>query len=134
MSDYKPHPGGRPKKRWKKEEIEAFKQMCSMMCTEKEICALMGVSDKTLVRLINRHLYRELTGVKYEEGVQPLTFNDAFEVYSAQGKASLRRMQFAAAKSGDRTMLVWLGKQWLGQTDRNEINVTEVPQIIDDIG
>ena len=93
----------------------------------------MGITEKTLVRLINEYLFEEITGEEKSEELEPITFKDAFELYSAQGKASIRRMQYKAAKAGDKTMLVWLGKQWLGQTDRVEQNVTQVPYIVDDI-
>jgi hypothetical protein len=36
----------------------------------------------------------------------------------AEVKISLRAKQVALALAGDRTMLIWLGKQWLGQKDR----------------
>lgn len=35
----------------------------------------------------------------------------------ARRKLRLRQLQWKAAEAGDRTMLVWLGKQELGQTD-----------------
>ena len=40
---------------------------------------------------------------------------------------SLRRQQFKSAEAGNVTMQIWLGKQYLGQTDKveeNNINVT----------
>jgi hypothetical protein len=38
-----------------------------------------------------------------------------------EGKASLRRLQWQKASQLDSTMLVWLGKQTLGQRDKQEI-------------
>ena len=38
-------------------------------------------------------------------------------------KMSLRQWQLNAAKNGNATMLVWLGKQMLGQTDTMEDDV-----------
>lgn len=35
----------------------------------------------------------------------------------AKGNISLRRTQKQQADSGNATMLIWLGKQWLGQRD-----------------
>jgi hypothetical protein len=32
----------------------------------------------------------------------------------------LRRLQWKLARAGNATMLIWLGKQWLGQTDKVE--------------
>lgn len=39
-----------------------------------------------------------------------------------EGKMSLRRLQWKSAQAGDRTMLVWLGKQYLGQTDKQNVS------------
>ena len=40
------------------------------------------------------------------------------------GKAKLRDLQLRAANSGNVTMLIWLGKQYLGQTDKTESDST----------
>ena len=39
--------------------------------------------------------------------------------------ASLRRKQYEIAMSGNPTMLIWLGKQFLGQSDKNELTGPE---------
>jgi hypothetical protein len=39
----------------------------------------------------------------------------------AVGRMSLRRKQWKAAEDGNTTMLVWLGKQYLGQSDKSEV-------------
>jgi hypothetical protein len=31
-------------------------------------------------------------------------------------------MQFKAAEAGNPTMLIWLGKQYLGQSDKQDLN------------
>lgn len=81
-------------------------QLCSIFCTKDEICSVLGVSDTTLD---NR--------LKAEFGMNFLAFRDQ---KSAKGKASLRHLQFQSAKAGSVAMLIWLGKQWLGQTERIE--------------
>ena len=40
------------------------------------------------------------------------------------GKASLRSAQFKAALAGNATMLIWMGKQLLGQRDKLDHEVT----------
>jgi hypothetical protein len=40
------------------------------------------------------------------------------------GRASLRRLQYAAAQAGNPTMLIWLGKQVLGQRDKHDVETT----------
>lgn len=125
---------GRPVSTWSERDIEQFKSLCAIFCTEAEICSVMGVSDKTLVRLINRYLYEDIIGHKQGKNDPPVTFIEAFERYSATGKASLRREQFKVAKEGSTTMLIWLGKQHLNQSERIEQTVAEVPYVVDDIG
>jgi hypothetical protein len=39
-----------------------------------------------------------------------------------EGKSTLRRMQWKLAEEGNPTMLIWLGKQMLGQKDKQEVN------------
>lgn len=62
-------------------------------------------------------------------GVKEQTFRDNFRENVTKGRAntkmSLRQWQLAAAKSGNVTMLIWLGKNILGQSDTpvdNEAN------------
>ena len=100
-----------------------FKALCAQFNTEEDICAVMGVTDKTLVELINRHLYEEIAGHKLRGRARKLTFSDAFKKYSANGRMSLRREQYRLAMDGDRTMLIWLGKQYLGQADKVEHSI-----------
>lgn len=45
------------------------------------------------------------------------------------GKTRLRKLQWTAAEKGNVPMLIWLGKQVLGQTDKQEL--TEVKPIDD---
>lgn len=48
-----------------------------------------------------------------------------FSEYSAQkkseGKELLRAKQFETAMNGDKTLQIWLGKQYLGQKDKNDV-------------
>src|SRR4051794_3413381 len=93
--------GGRPRK-----EIDqpTFERLCEVQCTLEEIAHVLDVSEDTVERWCKR---------TYELG-----FADAYKKSSATGKTSLRRYQFDAAKKGNTTMLIWLGKQYLGQTDK----------------
>lgn len=55
-------------------------------------------------------------------GVKEQTFRDHFRENVIKGRAhtkmSLRQWQLASAKSGNVTMLIWLGKNILGQADQ----------------
>ncbi len=46
----------------------------------------------------------------------------------AQLKKKLRKAQIDSALSGNATLLIWLGKQYLGQTEKQEITTTELPE------
>lgn len=103
----------RKKLEWTEDQIEIFQNLCGIFCDEDEICFVMGHSKEELEKLINKYLREDVTGKKS----QKITFEDAFDKYSAEGRISLRRTQMDLALAGDKSMLVWLGKQYLGQTD-----------------
>lgn len=96
----------RPRKTWTAAEVEQFPKLCAIFCTRKECAAVMGIDVKTLDKLIA------------ENFPETPTWEDAFAYYSAPGKASLRRAQFQMALDGDKTMLIFLGKNYLGQSDQ----------------
>lgn len=94
---------------------ETVDKMCAIQCTGEEIAGVIGCDYDTLNAACKR-----------EAGCG---FSDYFAKKSASGKMALRRKQYTTAMDGNPTMLVWLGKQWLGQTDRVETAITELPQI-----
>ena len=83
-----------------------FEGMCKIQCTKDEMCGIFQVDEKTLT--------------KWCEETYKLSFSDAYKKLSSTGKMSLRRQQFKSAENGNVTMQIWLGKQWLGQTDKVE--------------
>lgn len=95
--------GGRPKKPI---DYERLKKMCAIHCTGEECAALLDVSYEHL----NNSLIADGHG----------GFLDFFKKHSAGGKMSLRRKQFEKASEGNIPMLIWLGKQYLGQKDQVE--------------
>jgi|SRR5215510_982885 len=92
-------PTGRPKA---KIDWVQFEQLCAIHCTVSEMAAFLKVSNDTL---------REHAEKKYKD-----TFSSIYKKYQESGKCSLRRYQFALAKKNT-AMCIWLGKQYLGQTD-----------------
>ncbi len=90
---------------------KAFEQLCGMLCTKKEICAVLGITDKTLDSWCKR---------TYGQ-----TYMETYEQKSANGKIRLRRYQLQLAER-NAAMAIWLGKQWLGQTDREIVQVQEI--------
>lgn len=102
---------GRPRKEIDEEQ---FINLCNLQCTLEEISGFFKCSEDTIERWCKR---------KFE-----MNFADAFKKYSAGGRISLRRAQFELAKK-NAAMAIFLGKNYLGQTDRIEQIVTEVEDL-----
>lgn len=96
--------GGRPKIEI---DFQVFESLCRVQCTLAEIASVLAVSEDTVERRCEEH---------YGFG-----FADAYKNHSAGGKMSLRRLQWKVATAGNVTMLIWLGKQYLAQSDKQEI-------------
>lgn len=110
---------GRKKYVWDDADYYKVEQLCLIQCTGEEIASVMGVDYDTLNRLLRD---------KY--GMQ---FSDYYKKVAPNGKAALRRMQYKAAEKGNVTMLIWLGKQYLGQTEKTENVNMEKITIVNDI-
>lgn len=54
-------------------------------------------------------------------------FADVIKKGRSEGKMSLRRLQYDAAKTGNIGMLIWLGKQLLDQHERTVIDISKLP-------
>lgn len=100
-----------PSKPMTDKEFRQLVELIKIQCTRDEICEVLGMSDTTLTRRIAE---RKIEGVT--------NFEALYKKHQGEGKASLRREQWKAAQSGNPTMLVWLGKQVLGQKDRQEVD------------
>jgi hypothetical protein len=103
---------------------EHFENLCNLQCTLNEIAGFFKCSPDTIENWCKR---------TYQIG-----FSDTYKKYSQNGKISLRRHQFKLAEK-NASMAIWLGKQYLGQTDvgivtstGDEIlkNLTTVAQLI----
>lgn len=94
---------GRPKKPISKVQ---FEKLCQMQCTEVEIASFFGVCEDTLNKWC-------------KETYDGKTFSETFEEKRAGGRASLRRTQWQLANKSA-AMAIFLGKQYLGQTDKVE--------------
>ena len=81
-------------------------KLCALQCTGEEIASALDVDYDTLQRAIKREF--------------DSSFADYFKKHSSKGKMSLRRKQYEVAQSGSVPMLIWLGKQYLGQADKVE--------------
>jgi AraC-like DNA-binding protein len=85
--------GGRPVI---KVDTDLIEKLAAIHCTNKEIAEVLGISIDTLQR----------------------NFPDFLQKGRAHGKAKLRRLQWQKAEEGNPTMLIWLGKQILGQKEQ----------------
>ena len=94
--------------------LDQIKDLASYMCTKAEIARIVGCSESTLQR-------NQLAQEAYELGV-------------AQAKKSIRKTQIdIATKLNSSIMAMWLGKVYLGQTDKIQNTDDNVPLPIYDI-
>lgn len=89
----------RPKKQI---DQSSFEGLCAIQCTKEEICAFLGITDKTLDRWC-REVYKR-------------HFSEVFAEKRGLGKISLRRNQWRLAEKNT-AMAIFLGKQYLGQRE-----------------
>ena len=94
---------GRPKKEIDK---NTFEKLCGLLCTLDEIAGFFNCSPDTIERWCKR---------EYKAN-----FAEVFKKHSAAGKISLRRYQFKLAEKSA-AMAIFLGKNYLGQSDRTII-------------
>lgn len=87
-------------------EPAEVKSMFKCFCSIDDVCKAHKVTE------------RELDEFCVESFKMPL--EEAAEVFAAQGRADLHRAQVDAALDGNNSMLLLLGKQYLGQTDEPE--------------
>jgi hypothetical protein len=85
----------RPRKTIDKDKL---KQLAALGLTSAEMAAFLDCSKDTLER----------------------RYKPAMETGRQMRNASLRRKQYEVALTGNPTMLIWLGKQFLGQKDQVE--------------
>ena len=82
-------------------DYEIVEELAKIHCTEGEIAKIIGVCPNTFTK-------RKRTDKRLQE---------VLAKGESEGKSSLRRLQYQKAMGGSVTMLIWLGKQWLGQLD-----------------
>ena len=88
---------------------DQFESLCGMLCTEEEIAGFFKVSVDTVERWCKREYGKK--------------FCEVSKIYAEAGKVSLRRAQLAAAMAGSVPMMIFLGKNYLGQSDKKEQKV-----------
>jgi len=99
---------GRPRKEINK---KMFESLCGIQCTQEEICQVLDVTDKTLTNWCKKTYNK--------------SFSEIFKSKRGIGKVSLRRAQWQkAVKNKDTTMLIFLGKQYLDQSDKKDVGIS----------
>jgi hypothetical protein len=97
-----------PKKGAGRPEIELdlaqIERLAQIHCTDEEIAAVVGCSVDTLAR----------------RKVNDPDFMAMLQRGKGRGRMALRRLQWQRANGGSDTMLIWLGKQLLGQRDKSD--------------
>ncbi len=89
----------------KKIDFDLVDRLCHIQCTGEEIAATIGVAYSTLMEATER--------------VHNISFQGYHAIKREGGKSSLRRAQWKkATEEGNTTMQIWLGKQCLGQKDK----------------
>lgn len=99
---------GRPKIEISWVELD---KLCSLQCSQEEIAGWFNCSIDTIE-----------ARVKETHG---MTFPEYFAQKRSGGKISLRRKQYEAAMSGNTALLIWLGKQYLGQSEKIESSIDQ---------
>jgi AraC-like DNA-binding protein len=101
-----------------------FENLCYLQCTLGEIAKVFSCSEDTIQRWVQK--------------TYDTNFASIYDQKGGEGKIALRRMQFRLAEKNV-SMAIWLGKQWLNQSDERmgtsatKINiVNDVPKGEDD--
>jgi hypothetical protein len=89
-------------------DLAELEKLASMQCTDEEIAHWFNVSTRTI-----------------ERKRKSPAFAETIARGKSKGKISLRRSQLKLVEQGNPAMAIWLGKQYLGQTDevRHEVNI-----------
>ena len=93
--------GGRPRAEI---DLGLVERSAHIGCTNDEIVALLGIGRSTF----------------YDRLKDDPELQAVIDRGRAVGRATLRRLQWQGAENGNATMLVWLGKNMLSQTDKIE--------------
>jgi len=108
----KPNPkkkGSRGPPAWNP-DLEKLRSMGALQLTMVEIAAFYEVTVNTV----------------YKEAARNPEFKELITSSRARGVISIKRIQYQLAMAGDKTMLIWWGKQYCGQ--KNVLEVEEKPK------
>lgn len=89
----------RPRKKIDPTQVE---KLAAIQCSYSEMAAVLDCNESTLTR----------------------RFAQAIKKGREMGRMSMKRKQYEVGMTGNVTMLIWLGKQHLGQSDKREEDIT----------
>jgi hypothetical protein len=89
-------------------DLLTVERAASIGCPVEDIAALLGIGRRTL----------------YDHMERDPAVAEAIERGRGTGRASLRRLQWDKAQTGDTSMLIWLGKVMCGQKDTSAVVLT----------
>lgn len=98
---------GRPNELDEKIDSGELEKLLRLYPTLDDVCDWFDVSERGLQRYIKRH---------YNS-----TFDDIRNKMWVKTKTAIKRVQIDKALKGDNTMLIWVGKNMLGQSDNVEV-------------
>lgn len=101
---------GRPAFKLEAKELKQLESLAQCGCTNDEISAVLQHPFSTLY-----HNYGEV--IKRGRNSR---------------NASLRHKQYQVAMTGDRTLLIWLGKQYLGQQDSSKMDIPALEKLTEE--
>jgi len=87
-------------------DADKVKRMLQCFCTIEDVCKANNISAAEFDAFC--------------QSAFSMAAEDAAEVFAAQGRAMVHTAQVDAALDGNNSMLLLLGKQYLGQTDEPE--------------
>lgn len=95
---------------------KAFEGLCRIQCTLDEMCAFLECDNKTLE--------------KWCEQEYGMKFREVFAKKRLKGNVSLRRRLYRkGVEEGDTKILIFLAKNWLGMSDKQDVKVENPLQI-----
>lgn len=86
-------------------ELEQMKTLARCHCPDSEIAAYIGCSESTLAR----------------------RFGPLLKECREAGRANLRAKQYQLALAGNVPLLIWVGKQILGQREVSKLTLEQIP-------
>lgn len=108
-------PGGRPRKQIDQKQ---FENLCALQCTLEEISGFFGCCEDTIETWCKRTYKKD--------------FSEVFRQKRGKGKIALRRAQFRLAEK-KAAMAIFLGKQYLGQSDKVTVETREKNNLLEAI-